>query len=94
MSWSVSGSGKIDDVVEELSKQFAHPLAEPPAGLQVEGERETVKMVSDVIMQCLGTFAHDRLVTVNAHGHMGYNNWDVKDGAYQEVTLSIGLLHG
>ena len=94
MSWSVSASGKVEDVVEDLAKQFSMPLAEPPAGLADEGERETVKLVSDVVEQCLGTFAADRLVKVSANGHMGYNNWDTKDGAFQEIHLSVELLHG
>ena len=94
MSWGVNASGKIKDVVTELARQFAMPLAEPPAGLSDEGERETVKLVSDVIEQCLGTFAPDRLVTVSANGHMGYNDWGKKDGAYQEIHLSVGILHG
>ena len=92
MSWGVNASGKIEDVVTELARQFAMPLAEPPAGLSDEGERETVKLVSDVIEQCLGTFAPDRLVTVSANGHMGYNDWDKRDGAYQQVSLSIGIM--
>ena len=94
MSWSVNASGKVEDVVEDLAKQFSMPLAEPPAGLADEGERETVKLVSDVVEQCLGTFAADRLVKVSANGHMGYNNWDTKDGAFQEIHLSVELLHG
>ena len=69
MSWSVNASGKVEDVVEDLAKQFSMPLAEPPAGLADEGERETVKLVSDVVEQCLGTFAADRLVKVSANGH-------------------------
>ena len=92
MSWSVNASGKVEDVVEDLAKQFSMPLAEPPAGLADEGERETVKLVSDVVEQCLGTFAADRLVKVSANGHMGYNDWDKRDGAYQEVSLSIGIM--
>ena len=94
MSWSVNASGKVEDVVEDLAKQFSMPLAEPPAGLSNEDERETVKLVSDVVEQCLGTFAADRLVKVSANGHMGYNDWDRRDGAYQEVRVEIGILHG
>ena len=92
MSWSVNASGKIEDVVGYLATQFATPLAGPPAGLSDEGERETVKLVSDVIEQCLGTFAADRLVKVSANGRMGYNDWGRRDGAYQEVSLSIGIM--
>ena len=94
MSWSVSASGKVEDVVEDLAKQFSMPLAEPPAGLADEGERETVKLVSDVVEQCLGTFSPERLVKVSASGHLGYNNHETKDSAYQEVHLSIELLCG
>ena len=94
MSWSINASGEVDDVVESIAEQFAAPLAEPPAGLTDEGERETVKMVSDLVDQCLGTFAADRLVKVSANGHLGYNDWEKKAGAYQEVRVEIGILHG
>lgn len=94
MSWSINASGKVDDVVESIVEQFAMPLAEPPAGLTDEGERETVKMVSDLVDQCLGTFGKDRLVRVSASGHLGYNDWEKKDSAYQEVRVEIGILHG
>ena len=94
MSWSVNASGKIEDVVGYLATQFATPLAGPPAGLSDEGERDTVKLVSDLVEHCLGTFAPDRLVKVSANGHMGYNDWEKKDGAYQEVRVEIGVLHG
>ena len=93
MSWSVSASGSVKDVVEKLAEQFSF-LVEPPAGLPNEGERETVRLVSGVVEQCLGTFSPGRLVKVSAYGHLGYNDWDAKDGAYQEVSLSIGILRG
>ena len=89
MSWSVSATGKIGEVRENLKKQFAYPLAEAPAGLADEGEKETVRKVSAMIDQCLGTFDPERKVVVSAFGHMGFSNWDTKAGPYQDVTVSI-----
>ena len=89
MSWSVSASGTIADVVAELERQFAYPLADPPAGLADEGERETVRKISETITQCLGTFDPERRVKVSANGHIGFENWDTKAGANQTVNLSI-----
>ncbi len=89
MSWSVSASGKIADVKVELERQFLWPLADKPAGLSDEGERETVRRVRDTITQCLETFDPERPVSVSANGHMGFENWDTKAGAYQNVSVSI-----
>jgi hypothetical protein len=89
MSWSVSASGKIADVKVELDRQFQYPLAPGPAGLSDEGERETVRRVSETITQILETFGPDKTVVVTANGHMGFANWDTKEGAYQEVNVSI-----
>lgn len=89
MSWSVSVSGKIADVRGRLSEQFKGPLAEKPAGLADDGERETVRLVSETIDQCLGTFDSERSVSVTANGHMGYSDWDTKAGANQTVNVSI-----
>jgi len=89
MSWSVSATGKIEEVRENLKKQFAYPLAEAPAGLADEGEKETVRKVADLIDQCLGTFDPERKVIVSAFGSMGFSNWDTRAGAYQNVTVYI-----
>ena len=89
MSWGVNAIGKIEDVKTELDRQFASPLADAPAGLADEGERETVRRVRETITQCLETFGAERTVTVTASGHMGFENWDTKAGAYQEVNVSI-----
>jgi hypothetical protein len=53
MSWSVSASGTPAEVRGHLSEQFKGPLAEKPAGLSDNGERETVKLVHEVIEQVL-----------------------------------------
>ena len=89
MSWSVSASGKITDVLAELDRQFAHPLAEAPAGIPDEGEKETVRQVAAMIKQCLGTFDPGRSVNVSACGHMGFSDWDAKAHAFQNVQVSI-----
>ena len=89
MSWSVNASGKPSDVKAELDTQFAHPLADAPAGLSDEGERETVRRIRETITQCLETFDPEKAVAVSAYGHMGFASWDTKAGAYQEVSLTI-----
>lgn len=89
MSWSVNANGNIADVRGKLSEQFKGPLAEKPAGLWDDGERKTVEMVRDSIDQCLSTFGADKTVNVSAFGHMGFKNYETKDGGYQEVTVSI-----
>jgi hypothetical protein len=89
MSWSVSASGTPSEVRGQLSEQFKGPLAEKPAGLSDDGERETVQRVHETIEQVLSTFGPERTLTVSACGHMGWQNWDEKSGAYQSVSLSI-----
>ena len=89
MSWSVNASGKIADARGQLSEQFKGPLAEKPAGLADDGERKTVEMVRDSIDQCLSTFGPDKIVIVSAFGHIGFANYETKEGGYQEVTVSI-----
>jgi hypothetical protein len=89
MSWSVSSTGTPAEVRGELSQQFKGPLAEGPAGLADAGERQTVQQTSDLIEQILSTFDPAQRVTVAAHGHMGFGNWDEKTGCYQNVNLSI-----
>ncbi len=82
MSWSVNVRG-------QLSEQFKGPLAEKPAGLFDDGERKTVEMIRDSIDQCLATFGPDKTANVSAFGHMGFANYEKKEGGYQEVTVSI-----
>jgi hypothetical protein len=89
MSWSVNAKGKPADVKAELARQFSGPLADKPAGLSDDGERETVRRVSETIAQCLETFDPEHAVTVAAHGSMSFQNWDTKTGACQTASLSI-----
>jgi hypothetical protein len=81
MSWSVNASGKPAEVKTALDSQFWR--------LSDAGERETVRLVSEAINQCLGTFGTDRSVSVSAFGHMGFQDWTMKAGAFQEVTITI-----
>lgn len=81
MSWSVSSSGTPDLVSEKLAEDFAYPLAQPPAGISDDGERETVRLVKGLIDQVLGTFGEDQNVMVVASGHMA--------NRYQFVNLKI-----
>ena len=89
MSWSVSASGNPEEVKTELARQFAGPLAEKPAGITDDGERETIKRISETIAQILETFAPERTVKVVAYGSMAFDNWDTKTGARQTVNLSV-----
>jgi hypothetical protein len=89
MSWSVSASGTPSEVRGRLSEQFKGPLAEKPAGLSDDGERETVQRIAETIEQCLGTFGPENQVSVSANGHMGFADWDKKTGGYQTVNISI-----
>lgn len=87
MSWSVTVVAKNNaDAKLKLAKAFSIPLADAPAGLENDGERETVKQIAAVIDQCLGTFDPLKAVAVSASGHLSR---DAKGGAYQEVNLSI-----
>jgi hypothetical protein len=89
MSWSVSASGSPAEAKEQLLKQFEYPLADGKAGLADDGEKETVRKVSALIDQCLDTFGPRKSVTVTASGHMGFDDWDSKEGAHQYVSISI-----
>ncbi len=89
MSWSVSASGTHSEGRWRLSEQFKGPLAEKPAGLFDDGERETVQRIAETIEQCLGTFGPENKVSVSANGHMGFADWDKKTGGYQTVNISI-----
>ena len=88
MSWSVSARGELADVKNELKRQFAYPLA---AGLKNEGEKETVRRISETIYQCLETFSTEATVTVNAFGHATQHAADPKAIIRQELTLTIGV---
>lgn len=89
MSWSVNANGTIAAARGQLSEQFKGPLAEKPAGLADDGERETVRLIQEAIDQCLSTFGSEITAHASASGHMGYRIWNTKEGAYQEVTVSI-----
>lgn len=89
MSWYVSASGTPSEVRGRLSEQFKGPLAEKPAGLSDDGERETVQRIAETIEQCLGTFGPENKVSVSANGHMHFADWDKKTGGYQTVNMSI-----
>ena len=89
MSWSVSAFGTPAELRGILSEQFKGPLAEKPAGLSDDGERETVRRIHETIEQALATFGPDHKLTVSANGSMGFDNWDTKAGAYQNLSLTI-----
>jgi hypothetical protein len=90
MSWSVSASGTPAEVRGLLSEQFKYPLAEKPAGLNDDGERETVQKVHELLEQVLITFADDQKLTVSAYGHIVYKNYP-EVAAGQNVSITIGL---
>lgn len=92
MSWSASATGTPAEVRGLLSGQFKCPLADKPSGLSDDGERETVKRVHETIEQVLATFGPEKKVSVSANGHMGFENWDTKAGAYQNVSLTINVV--
>ena len=89
MSWSVNGSGTPAEVRGQLSEQFKYPLAESPAGLNDEGEKQTVQQVFDLCEQILSTFDPERKVAISASGHMGFSDWENKKGAYQFVSITV-----
>lgn len=89
MSWSVSASGTPAEVRGKLSEQFKGPLAEKPAGVAHDGERETVQRVQECVEQILSTFGADQKVSVYACGSMGFDNYETQAGPYQDVNLKI-----
>jgi hypothetical protein len=89
MSWSVSASGKPSEVRGHLSKEFKGPLAEKPAGLSDDGERQSVRQVADLLEQITTTFDPEGQLTVSAVGHMGFADWDKKTGCYQSVNITV-----
>jgi len=89
MSWSVSASGTPAEARGQLSEQFKYPLAEKPSGLFDDGERETVKQISNFLEQVLATFDPLKKVSISACGHMGFEDWDAKTGAYQSISLNV-----
>ena len=62
MSWSVDAAGKIEWLRTEISRQFQYPLADAPAGLADEGEKETCRRVKGMIDQCLVPRAGEFLI--------------------------------
>ncbi len=90
MSWSVSTRGSVPDVKAELERQFAYPLADRPAGLDDEGERETVRRVKETIGQCLDTFGAERNV-LQAHYAKLLN---MHDGGERMVFGSVAEWRG
>lgn len=89
MSWSVSASGTPAEVRGQLSEQFKGPLAEKPAGLSDDGERDTVQKVHELLEQVTTTYDQEKHLSVSAFGHMGFADWESKAGAYQNVSISI-----
>ena len=89
MSWSVSASGKPEETRMEISRQISPSLVPAPAGLEDEGERKTVRLVYEMIEQCLGTFDPEKQVAVSASGHMGFDDYTKKTGKVQTVNISI-----
>lgn len=89
MSWSVNATGTPAEARGQLSEQFKGPLAEKPAGLADDGERESVKLVHGLIEQVLATFDPEKRVSVYANGHIGFADWDAKTGAYQNMNFTI-----
>jgi hypothetical protein len=89
MSWSIYASGTPAEVRGQLSEQIKGPLAEKPAGLSDDGERETVKQVADLFEQITTTFDPENKLDVKAFGHMGFADWDKKTGCYQNVNIAV-----
>lgn len=89
MSWSVSRTGKPGEIIPQLEKDFSYPLAQPPAGLSDQGERDTVELVKDLVDQCLGTFDPTKDVSVSANGHISFDDYNKKTGARQTIHIAI-----
>jgi len=87
MSWSISSTGKAKDVAVEIAAQAGK------INLSDAGEMETVAKVADTIAQTLSTFDPEKPVSVAASGHMGFSDWEKKTGQYQNVSLSIQVIH-
>jgi nucleoid DNA-binding protein len=89
MSWSVNAKGRVSEVKVELLKEFIYPLAAPPGGLTDEGERETVKLISEMLQQCLNSMDEGRQVQIIASGHFSCDNQETRAGAYQSIEIKI-----
>ena len=89
MSWSVSAVGTAAEVRGQLSEQFKGPLAEHPAGLYDDRERETAGKISELLEQILSVFDPASRVSISANGHLGFSDWDAKTGAYQSVNITV-----
>jgi hypothetical protein len=89
MSWSIHASGTPAEVRVQLGEQFKHPLAEKPAGLDDDGERETVRLISELLEQATTTFDPAHKLAVAAYGHMSMADYTTKAGAAQSVSFTI-----
>lgn len=89
MSWSVNAGGKPSEVRGQLAEQFKGPLAEKPAGLSDDGERQTVKQVADLLDQVSTTFDPEGQLSISANGHIAFADWDKKTGGYQSVNITV-----
>ncbi len=89
MSWSVTATGTIDQVIVELDRQFVYPLAAAPGGLSDPGEKETVRLIRDTIWRTLKIFDPAKHVAVAAYGHISFDDYETKTGASQTVSLTI-----
>ena len=77
------------EVRGQLSEQFKGHLAEKPAGLSDDGERETVQKVAELLEQISTTFDPEGQFTVSAHGSMGFKDWAKKTGCHQSVNIAV-----
>jgi hypothetical protein len=89
MSWSAYASGKPSEVRGQLSEQFKAPLAEKPAGLFDEGERQTVRLIADLLEQISTTIDSEGTMDVKAFGHMGSMGNEDRSGCYQVVNIVV-----
>lgn len=93
MSWNVSATGSVTEVVSELEEQFSYPIGYStpthPAnvGLDDKHEVETVVRVMETIKQVLRTYGPAQRVRVVAAGYLvGEADSPTR---YQSVTLNI-----
>jgi hypothetical protein len=87
MSWSVSSSGLVKNVVPDIKTQLSR------VKLSDEGEQETVRLVGEALLQSLGTFDPERPVVVNASGSMGFGDWTTKGSPYQSYKIDVQPIH-
>lgn len=89
MSWSAYASGKPAEVRGQLSEQFKGPLAEKPAGLFDDGERQTVQLIANLLEQISATIDPKGTMDVKAFGHMGSFGNEDRSGCYQSVNIVV-----